>query len=142
MTGCRVFALVTVLACLTPNVAAAQGFKWWQSDQFKTEFALTPDQVTRLEGVFRDLLPRMTTEMEELDRLEKKLSEVIRGGTANEADVMKQVDVVEATRSTLSRTRTMMTYRMYRILTPEQRVKMKAQHDKWEEERRQGRRRH
>ena len=142
MIKCRLFALVTVLACLAPNVVAAQGFKWWQSDQFKTEFALTPDQVTRLEGVFQDLLPRMTTEMEELDRLEKKLSEVIRGGTANETDVMKQVDVVEATRSNLSRIRTMMTYRMYRILTPEQRVKMKAQHDKWEAERRQGRRRH
>jgi Spy/CpxP family protein refolding chaperone len=55
---------------------------------------------------------------------------------------MRQVDVVEATRSNLGRTRTMMTYRMYRILTPDQRVKMKSQHDKWEAERRQGRRRH
>ena len=54
---------------------------------------------------------------------------------------MKQVDVVEASRCTLGRTRTMMTYRMYRILTPSQRVKMKTQHDKWEAERRQGRRR-
>jgi Spy/CpxP family protein refolding chaperone len=142
MTNCRRLVLVTVLACLAPTLAAAQGFKWWHSDQVKTDLALNPDQVTRLEGVFQDLLPRMTAEMEELDRLEKKLSEVIRGGTANEADVMKQVDIVEATRSSLGRTRTMMIYRMYRILTPEQRIKMKALHDKWEEERRQSRRRH
>jgi Spy/CpxP family protein refolding chaperone len=142
MTRYRLFVFVTVLACLTPNMAAPQGFKWWQSDQFKTEFALTPDQVTRLERIFQELQPRMTAEMEELGRLEKKLSDMIRGGTASETDVMKQVDVVEATRSSLGRTRTLMTYRMYRILTPDQRVKMKAQHDKWEEERRQGRRRH
>jgi Spy/CpxP family protein refolding chaperone len=142
MTKGRLFIVVMVLACLAPNVVAAQGFKWWQSDQFKADFALTADQVARLEGVFQDLLPLMTAEMEELDRLEKKLSDVIRGGTANEADVMKQVDVVEASRSNLGRTRTMMIYRMYRILTPSQRVKMKTQHDKWEAERRQGRRRH
>jgi Spy/CpxP family protein refolding chaperone len=142
MTRYRLFVLVTVLACVTPDAARAQGFKWWQSDQFKTEFALTSDQVARLEGVFEDMRPRMIAEMAALDRLEKKLSDVIHGSMASEADVMKQVDLVEATRSNLGRTRTLMTYRMYRILTPDQRVKMKTQHDKWEEERRQGRRRH
>ena len=54
---------------------------------------------------------------------------------------MKQVDMVENARSSLGRTRTLMIYRMHRILTPEQRVKMNALHDKWEEDRRQNRRR-
>lgn len=137
----RVFVAV-VLALGLPLTAQAQGFKWWQSERYQADLALSPDQVTRLEAVFQALVPRMTAGKEELEALEKRLSDVIGEGTASEAEVMKQVDTVEAARSALGRTRTLMIYRMYRVLTPEQRLKMKALHDKWEQDRRQGRRRH
>lgn len=137
----RVFVAV-VLALGLPLMAQAQGFKWWQSERYQADLALTPDQVTRLEAVFQALLPRMTAGKEELETLEKRLSDVIGEGTASEAEVMKQVDTVEAARSALGRTRTLMIYRMYRVLTPEQRLKMKALHDQWEQDRRQTRRRH
>ena len=42
---------------------------------------------------------------------------------------MQAVEKVEAARSSLSRTFTMMQYRMYRLLTPEQRAKVQAYHD-------------
>ena len=123
-----------------PSEVRAQGFKWWESDRFKTDLGLTPDQPARLEEVFQGLLARMTAGKETLDRLEKRLSDVIAEGTAPEADVMKLVDQVEAARADLNKTRTLMVYRMRRVLTPEQRVKMKALHDRWEQDRRQGRR--
>ncbi len=143
MTKWRFGIIVTVLAVLAlwPAPAAAQGFKWWQSDRMKADLALTSDQVTRLEAVFQELLPQMTTEKQTLDELESRLSDFIKPGTASETDVLKQADQVEAARSALGKTRTLMIYRMHRILTPDQRVKMKALHDKWEAERRQGRRR-
>lgn len=137
----RALIVTALLAALLPGTAQAQGFKWWQSDRFKTELGLTADQVTRLEAVYQDLLPRLTTGKEELDGLEKRLSGYVRDATASEAEVMKQVDMVETARSSLGKTRTLMIYRMHRILTPDQRVKMNALHDKWEEERRQTRRR-
>ena len=112
-------------------------FKWWQSEQFKTELGLGVDQIARLESVFQTLRPRMTDAMDSLRRLEKQLSDTIAEGVASEAEVMKQDDLVEAQRAELGRTRTLMFYRMHRILTPDQRVKMKALHDKWEQERRQ-----
>jgi Spy/CpxP family protein refolding chaperone len=132
-------AVLGLLAVL-PAPAAAQGFKWWQSDSMKADLSLTSEQVGRLEAVFQELLPQLTAEKQTLDQLEARLSDFIKPGTASETDVLKQADQVEAARSALGKTRTLMIYRMHRILTPEQRVKMKALHDKWQADRRQSRR--
>ena len=129
-----------VLIAAVPAAAGAQGFKWWQSDKFKTDLGLAPDQVVRLEEVYQGLLPKLSAGKEDLDRLESGLSKLIAEGVAPEADVMKVVDQVERSRSELAKSRTLMIYRMHQILTPEQRAKMNAIHEKWEQERRQGRR--
>ncbi len=134
--------IVAILAGFVPGVAHAQGFKWWQDEKLKAELVITPDQAGKLESVFQDLFPRMQAEKEVLDRLESQLSQVIRDASVSEPEVMRQVDIVEATRSSLGKVRTLMIYRLYRSLTPEQRVKMKALHEKWDEERRKGGRRH
>jgi Spy/CpxP family protein refolding chaperone len=133
-------ACCLVLMLVLPAAGSAQGFKWWQSDKFKAELGLTPDQTAKLEDVYQRLLPRMTTGKEVLDRLEKRLSDVIAEGVAPEGDVMRLVDQVEESRAELGKTRTLMIYRMHQTLTVEQRAKMNALHDKWEQERRQGRR--
>ena len=138
MSRWRALIWCGILVVGLPAVAGAQGFKWWQSDRFKTELALTPDQPAKLEEVFQGLYPRMTGGKESLDRLEKRLSDLIAPGTAPEAEVMKLVDQVETARADLNKTRTLMVYRMHLLLTPDQRVKMKAMHDRWEQERRKG----
>ena len=50
-----IWFLVLVLA--VPAAAGAQGFKWWQSDKFKADLALSADQIARLEEVYQGLLP-------------------------------------------------------------------------------------
>ena len=90
--------------------------------------------------MYQGLLPKMTIGKDNFDRFEKRLSDVIAEGMAPEADVMKLVDQVESSRANLAKTRTLMIYRMHRILTLEQRDKMKVIHDRWEQDRRQGRR--
>jgi Spy/CpxP family protein refolding chaperone len=129
-----------VLTLAAPAAAGAQGFKWWQSDRFKADLALSPDQITRLEEVYQGLRPKLTAGKEELDRLEASLSKLIAEGVAPEGDVMKMVDQVEHSRAELAKSRTLMIYRMHQILTVEQRAKMNALHDRWEQERRQIRR--
>ena len=133
-----IWCLVLVLA--VPAAAGAQGFKWWQSDKFKTDLALAPDQISRLEEVYQGLRPKLTAGKEELDRLETGLSKLIAAGEAPEGDVMKMVDQVEHSRAELAKTRTLMIYRMHQILTVDQRAKMNALHERWEQERRQTRR--
>jgi len=129
-----------VLALAAPAVADAQGFKWWQSDRFKADLALTPDQITRLEDVYQHLRPTLTAGKQELDRLETGLSKLIAEGVAPEGDVMRMVDQVEHSRAELAKSRTLMVYRMHQILTADQRAKMNALHERWEQERRQVRR--
>ncbi|MEI6670270.1 MAG: hypothetical protein WCP29_19160 [Acidobacteriota bacterium] len=120
--------------------AASQAFsfKWWQDARFKTELTLAVDQCRRAEDVYQAILPRMTADKEELDRLERRLSEVIATGVLPEADVVKLIDQAETARAQLGKARTLMIYRLRQILTPDQRLKMKALHDEWEKQRRQG----
>ena len=40
-----------VLGAATP--ASAQGFKWWQTERFQKELALTSEQITRIEGKWK-----------------------------------------------------------------------------------------
>lgn len=131
----RSLTLCALLVVGLPALAGAQGFKWWQKDTIQAELALTADQSAKLEQVYQSLYPRLSGGKESLDRLEKRLSDLIAPGTASEGDVMKLVYEVEDARAALNRTRTLMVYRMHLLLTPEQRLKMKAMHDRWEQER-------
>lgn len=131
-----VLGILLVMTLAAP--AQAQAYKWWQSDRFKTDLALSSEQVDGLEDVFQGLLPRLASGKEDVDRLEKQLSDFIADGTASEPDVLRMIDQVEGARAELGKARTLMMYRMHRILTPEQRVKLKALHD---QDRKQNRRR-
>lgn len=134
----RTVVLGVVLLAALAAPAQAQGYKWWQSDRFKTELSLTPEQVAGLEDVFQALLPRLTSGKTAVDRLEKQLSDLIADGSASEPDVVKLIDQVEGARGEMGKARTLMMFRMHRILTPDQRVKLKALHD---QDRKQNRRR-
>ena len=50
---------------------------------------------------------------------------------ADETQVVRQVDRVEATRASLNKTRTLMLLHMHQVLTPDQLVRFKAAHDQW-----------
>ena len=51
---CLVLSLI-VAAAAAP--VAAQGFKWWQTERFQKELALTPEQITRIEGIYQTTEP-------------------------------------------------------------------------------------
>jgi hypothetical protein len=72
----------------------------------------------------------------ELDALEAVLSRTIQENTADLMTVSQQVDKVEAARSAYNKARTVMLYRMNLVLSPEQRTKVKAMNDRYEEQRR------
>jgi Spy/CpxP family protein refolding chaperone len=108
--------------------------KWWHSARFQQELALSPDQVTRLEQVFQESLPALKAEKRELDRLEGQLSGLIADASAPESSVLELIDKVEASRSALGRTRSLMLFRLHRVLNPEQRAKLAAMHKQSERE--------
>lgn len=128
-------AVVCLMAAPQP-LAGGQGgkFKWWQSERFVQELNLTRDQSTRIDEVFQSSWPALHAAKADLDRLETELSQLIADGTASEAKVLQHIDRVEASRSAMGRTRSLMLYRMHRLLTADQRVKLKALYEAVERE--------
>ena len=124
---CLVLSLI-VVSVAAP--ASAQGFKWWQTDRFKKELALTSDQITRIEGIYQASEPLLRAQKKAIDRHEEKLSKVIQDPKSDEALLLQATDRLEAARNEVSRTRTLMLFRIRRVLSDEQNLKINAMHAK------------
>ena len=135
----RVLTCLLALLLITAAAAAQEQLpprhKWWQDDKIKADLALTDQQTSEVEAVFQAALPGLRAHKQQLDGLEADLSRLIRERTADESVVAQQIDRVEAARSELNKTRTLMLYRIHRVLTPEQNTKLQALHDQMERDR-------
>jgi Spy/CpxP family protein refolding chaperone len=123
---------------LAPATTQAQGFKWWQTERFQKELVLTAEQITRIEGIYQTAEPVLRAQKQALDRREDKLSKVIADPKSDEAAVLMATDRVEAARNEIGRTRTLMLFRIRRVLNDDQLVKLNTmhEHDRKERERR------
>lgn len=130
--------ILAVLALAASNAVQAgeERFKWWHSDRVKAEVGLTDAQSAQLEEVFQALLPRMRTEKAELDRLQDTFSRQLTEATLTESEIGQAIDRLEGARAQAGKTRLLMLYRMYRVLSPDQRVKLRQLHDRSHNERR------
>lgn len=104
--------------------------KWWMSEASRSEFGLSDTQSRDIEAVFQQLLPTLRLNKADLDREEQALSRLLAEAPSNEGVVVQAIDRVEAARGALSKTRTLMLYRMYRLLSNEQRTKVQAYHER------------
>jgi Spy/CpxP family protein refolding chaperone len=117
--------------------AFAQSFKWWQTERFQKELKLTPEQITRIEGIFQASAPLMRAQKEAVDRREEKLSKVIADPKSDEPAVIQATDRLEMSRNELTRTRTLMLFRIRRVLNDEQLTKLNEMHEHDQRERRE-----
>lgn len=120
--------MLSAIVLAVPAVASAQG-RWWQSDRFQKELGLTQEQITRIEGIYQSATPLLRAQKEAFDRREEKLSKVIADPASDEAMVVQATDRLEAARGEMGRTRTLMIFRIRRVLTDEQHVKLNAMHE-------------
>ncbi len=119
----RCAALLT-LVILFASPAASQGFKWWQSDEYRRELGLTGDQSKRLEEIFQSAMPTLKAQMKTLDLAETAFEQLIQRG--GDSAVMEQVNHLETARAELSKSRTWMLLRMRKVLTTDQWAKFTA----------------
>jgi Spy/CpxP family protein refolding chaperone len=135
-TRMTVVSLLVVLFAAIPAWAGPPPpWKWWQDEKFKAELRLTPEQTAKIDEVFNTTFPKLRASYEELNRREEQLSNLISAIDTTEADVLRQADQVEAVRSELSKNRTLMLFRMRRVLSPEQRLKLQQLQKDHERER-------
>lgn len=137
----RALALLLLAILLIPGGALSaqepqqQRRKWWQDEQYKSELGLTEQQSASVEAIFEGAIPRLKALKTQLDGMETELSRLIRERAVDESVVSAQIDRVEAARAELSKNRTLMLYRIHRVLTPEQNTKLQEMHDRWEKQR-------
>jgi Spy/CpxP family protein refolding chaperone len=116
-----------------PPGPPARPFAWWKSEPFKKELGLTADQSTRIDKIWESTRPELRQEWDELSKLEDKLSHLIQVD-ADEAALTRQIDRVETARANANKTRSLMLVQMLKVLTPDQRTRFRALHDKWQQE--------
>ena len=127
----RLFVVSSALL-VTALPASGQG-KWWQSEDYKRELKLTPEQSKKLEEVFQASVPTLKSLKKSLDQAESEFERLLERG--DDGSVMDQVERVEAARAELNKQHTLMMLRMKRVLTTEQWTKFNAMHQTAERER-------
>jgi Spy/CpxP family protein refolding chaperone len=125
LSALATLALVALAWTANPS-AGQQGFKWWQSDHYKKELGLTAEQTRRMEEIFQRALPQLKAQKSALDEAEAKFERLVERN--DDAVVMEQINVVEAARADLNKSRTLMLYGMRKVMTRDQWVKFTALH--------------
>jgi Spy/CpxP family protein refolding chaperone len=109
---------------------------WWKAADTRAELGITDKQSKEIDDIFQATLPSLRAAKDELDKLDDALDSLIKEGTADSSVVARQVGQAEQARANLTTKRTVMLYRMHRLLTPEQRTKLDAMFARREAERR------
>jgi len=99
---------------------------FWKDPAVIKEIGLTQEQANQIDKLWHDRLKEMTGRVEELHKQDAELRRMIAGRTVSPDVVALQIDRVEAQRTMLNKSRTVMLYRMSLILTPEQNKGMKV----------------
>jgi Spy/CpxP family protein refolding chaperone len=118
----RLLAVAFLLSFSTAASAQQLNWFWWKMEP---TLALSTEQSTQIDAIFQEGIAQLQKQKDELDRLEGKLSRLIET-SASEVEVTRQIERVEATRSTLNKTRTLMLFHMRLVLKPEQRLQLNA----------------
>jgi Spy/CpxP family protein refolding chaperone len=163
MTRRTVWVFAAALVCATPASAAATNCEaagltpeqgrpatpsqparpagehrvpWWKAPETRAELGISDRQSKDIDDIFQETLPDLRAAKEELDKLDEAVTKLIKDGVADVTVIARQVAQAEQARANLTTKRTVMLYRMHRLLTPEQRVKLDAMFERREAERR------
>jgi Spy/CpxP family protein refolding chaperone len=109
---------------------------WWKAPDTRAELGISDKQSKDIDDIFQDTVPALRAAKEELDKLDDAVAKLIKEGSADITVVARQVGQAEQARANLTTKRTVMLYRMHRLLTPDQRAKLDAMFAQREAERR------
>jgi Spy/CpxP family protein refolding chaperone len=109
---------------------------WWKAPETRAELGISDKQSKDIDDIFQETLPGLRAAKDELDKLDEAVTKLIKEGTADVTVIARQVGQAEQARANLTTQRTVMLYRMHRLLTPDQRAKLDAMFERREAERR------
>jgi hypothetical protein len=98
---------------------------WWIDAQLRQQLAITDGQSKSIEEIWQKSLPELRRLREQLMTFQDQVSKMIDDSAA-EAAVTAQIEQTENTRAQYNKLRTLMIYRMDKVLNADQRAKVKA----------------
>jgi Spy/CpxP family protein refolding chaperone len=107
----------------SPPPQSFSGWVWWRDSDVRKELQLTDEQVRRIEGIFEKREAEIKPVMDRIHRESDRLNKMIYDRVADEASFSVQVAQLEALWTRVRESRTIMLYRMYRELQPDQHKK-------------------
>lgn len=99
---------------------------WWQDDAVKKDLGLTPKQLKDIDQLFENDRAKLSQLSTDWHQQETELNRLVMEGGVDERVIALKLDLVEASRVQFNKIRTLMVYRMYRVMTPEQNKKLQA----------------
>jgi Spy/CpxP family protein refolding chaperone len=108
---------------------------WWKDPKDMAEIGLTATQSAEIDRIFRAEIEKMKPMRELITEMERGVDATSRANTADIEAYARQVRQVEHKRAELNTARTVMLYRMRRVLNAEQNVKLQALYDRLNAER-------
>lgn len=122
-TAVRPRLVFVSLLLLIGTPTSIESTRWWQSPRFVAALHLTTAQRAAIERIYLDMLPERASRVAESNAAREALNRLM------ESDAPEAVVEAAATRAAdadaaRARTRTLMLYRMLRVLTPKQRAEL------------------
>ncbi|HMC78098.1 MAG TPA: hypothetical protein VKH34_13220 [Vicinamibacterales bacterium] len=109
----------------------APRLRWWIDAKLRAELGINDQQSAAVEKVWNASAPGLSDLRGKLLKLEETLSQMT-DSNADEKAVIAQIAIVETTRAELNKGRTLMIYRMNKLLSVDQRAKVKAMYERRE----------
>jgi Spy/CpxP family protein refolding chaperone len=106
------------------------GWQWWNDPTVKSELKLSDDKARLIEGIFQKRQTEAKAWWDQLQKEQDRLTRMTRERMTDEATYALQVSKVEALASRLREGRTVMLYRIYLELQPEQFRKLQDMMDR------------
>lgn len=103
---------------------------WWKDSKDMAEIGLTAAQSAEIDRIFHGEIEKMKPMRALITEMERGVDASSRANTADIEAYARQVRQVEHKRAELNTARTVMLYRMRRVLNAEQNVKFQALYDR------------
>jgi Spy/CpxP family protein refolding chaperone len=112
-----------------------RGPPWWKDEKFRAEVGFSLEQAAEIDKIHIDYLQKAVPLRGEVNDLDKTLEKMIKARDTDLAVFTHTVEKVEARRAELNKLRTVMLYRISRVLTPEQNARFRPAYERRDAER-------
>ncbi|MGI9534398.1 MAG: Spy/CpxP family protein refolding chaperone, partial [Thermodesulfobacteriota bacterium] len=123
------FISFLLITSFIANTSLAKDYKnqklWWRNKQVVEELQLTPDQVNRIDKIFKSNKGEIKAFHKELKSKENQLKNLIQNPDSTRSEVLELTDEINDIKAEGQKLKIQMLWEIREVLNPEQRIKLK-----------------